>query len=294
MGSPQHQSKRWGITTWKEEHPAFNEEKMDFLKTVQHKAPETGKQHWHSFVVLKTRSKMKTLKNLLNDNEAHCLVLKGNDTTYLEDGHDTIQGPFEYGTLPDVKQSSNRAMKRFKADLESDIPMPQVAQNNFGCFMRYAKMASLYRSMITASYKAKYPKDSFKTSIDDWSKQYHLWGRANTGKTQFALAQFEKPLFVRHQDQLTQFHYGGFDGIVFDEFSIRHWPIQSVIALVNNKDPNDVHIRYTTAHIPAGTRMIFCSNEQHIFFDPEKPPPIECVESLQDKVYFIEVTEKLF
>lgn len=75
---------KWGITTWLDEHPAFIEERMVFLECVQHKAPDTGRLHWHSFIVMKNQITMSAIKKLLADNTAHCVPLRRNDTTYLE------------------------------------------------------------------------------------------------------------------------------------------------------------------------------------------------------------------
>lgn len=48
---------------------------------------------------------------------------------------------------------------------------------------------------------------------------------------------------MRHADHFKFFDASYHDGIVVDEMSFTHWPINAVINLVNKKDPAMIHIR---------------------------------------------------
>lgn len=93
-----------------------------------------------------------------------------------------------------------------------------------------------------------------------------LWGATNTGKTQYALANFKNPLLVRHLDKLSEFNKELHDGIVFDDIELKNRPPTSIIYLLDWDCESDIHIRYKVATIPAQTKKIFTSNLQNPFY----------------------------
>lgn len=102
--------------------------------------------------------------------------------------------------------------------------------------------------------------------ITDWSRSHLVWGKAGTGKTQWALGHFETPLLVSHMDTLKQFDSVSHDGIVFDDMSFKHLHAEAIIHLLDVDNDRDIHARYEVAHIPKGTKKIFCHNKADIFF----------------------------
>ncbi|AXH75780.1 MAG: replication-associated protein [Cressdnaviricota sp.] len=116
----------------------------------------------------------------------------------------------------------------------------------------------------TQSVSAKYKLNDFPkwTPITDWSRSHIIWGPAGVGKTQFALAHFSNPLFVSHVDDLKTFN-NDYDGIVFDDMCFAHIPRTAQIHLVDIDTPRSIHIRYGCARIPANTKKIFTTNEEH-------------------------------
>lgn len=109
-----------------------------------------------------------------------------------------------------------------------------------------------------------YPKfqldEFFAEPIKDWSKCHIFWGPAKTGKTQFALAHFERPLLVRQIDRLKKFNPDVHDGIVFDDMSFLHFPRESQIHILDTEEESDIHCRYENTAIPEGFPRIFCTN----------------------------------
>lgn len=280
----------WGVTTWQEEHPFFDEDEMRYMETVQHECPTTKKKHWHSYIQFFKLYRIKAVKKLIDDNEAHLKKLYSGDTSYLEDGHDTIAGPFSFGKK--CRQGKRRDLDAFKEALDSDMPIKDISDQFFPQWLKYQGLVAKYRSLHAPLYKSKYKKEDYFISIHDWDKHYHLWGPPDTGKTQFALAQFESPLYIRHPDHLTNFDQRTHDGIVIDELSFTHWPTTAVICLLNKKDPAHVHVRYTVADLPAGVRIIFCSNEEKIFYGPTASQ--EAVDSIDAKLYILHIDKKLW
>jgi len=87
-----------------------------------------------------------------------------------------------------------------------------------------------------------------------------LIGPSNIGKTQYAKAHFNNPLFVSHKDRLRDFEPGTHDGIIFDDMDFNHYPRTAQIHLTDWDEDRDLDARYMCAKIPANTRKIFTCN----------------------------------
>jgi len=94
-------------------------------------------------------------------------------------------------------------------------------------------------------------------------------GPPGTGKTQYALSHFNKPLFVTHMDDLKNFHQRVHDGIVFDDMNFKHLPRNSQIHLVDQDHGRSIHVRYGTARIPKRTKKIFTCNYSCVDMDDD-------------------------
>lgn len=118
-----------------------------------------------------------------------------------------------------------------------------------------------------------------------------LHGPSNLGKTHYALAHFTNPLLVSHIDRLKQLS-PDHDGVVFDDMSFRHWPIESVIHLVDKEFTRDINVRYGTIQIPSNTKKIFTYNTAYPFYNSD--PPQEQMDAVNRRVVKIELLDKLF
>lgn len=110
--------------------------------------------------------------------------------------------------------------------------------------------------------------DSFGT-IPQWDPNTTLliWGPPGKGKTTLAKNLIENPLFISHMDKLKDFDPTTHGGIIFDDMSFAHFPRTAQIALVDVENDRQIHVRYTYAEIPAGTKKIVTTNDfpEHIF-----------------------------
>lgn len=89
-----------------------------------------------------------------------------------------------------------------------------------------------------------------------------ILGPAGIGKTTYAIKNCLKPaLLVSHMDTLSKFKIGYHKSIIFDDVDINHLPLTAQIHLVDREKPRCIHMRYTTALIPAGVQKIFTANE---------------------------------
>lgn len=287
------QSRVWGVTTWSDDPPCYDVENMRYMMRVQHEAPDTGRKHWHALITFAIPRRMSYVKKIISDNTAHCKVLRNEDTSYLEDGHTAIRAPEEFGEKKKKGQRSD--LDAFKRAIEAGASMRTLATEHFGCWLKYEKMIGRYRMITAAPVVSKFTLDQFAAPpITEWDKHVHLYGPHDTGKTQYSLAHFKCPLYVRHVDHLCYFDATEHDGVVVDELSFKHWPISAVINMLNKKDPAMVHVRYNVAHLPAGVKIIFCSNERDIWFDEQKNLDGLSIRSVLAKIDQIYVDKRLF
>jgi len=279
------------VTIFQEEDPVFKEETMVYMKYVKHLCPETKRIHFHVFVQYGVKQRGTAVKR---DFDGHLIRLFKNNTDYIDDGHSALSDPVEYGKLQ--QQGARNDINAFRDAIASGATLKDLSHDYFKEWLKYGKMIPTYRMLQAPLYLAKYPPESFLVApITVWTKHYHLWGDPDTGKTQYALSQFKNPHYVRHQDHLADFDTARHDGIVCDEMSFTHWPVNSVIGLLNKKDPAQVHVRYTTALLPAGIKIIFCSNDEDIFYNMNSPGiTMTQIASIQAKVETLHVNKRMF
>jgi hypothetical protein len=89
-----------------------------------------------------------------------------------------------------------------------------------------------------------------------------IYGATNTGKTQWAIHQFENPLVVSHIDQLKLLH-NYHDGIIFDDMTFGHWPQEAVIHLTDWDIDRGINVKHGYVTIPAHLPKIFTSNKTY-------------------------------
>lgn len=133
--------------------------------------------------------------------------------------------------------------------------------------------------------------------LDFGNRSIHVYGPSNTGKTSFVLAHFKNPLVITHMDTLKKFVNPvdpdePYDGIVFDDMSFKHIHPEAVIQIVDRDLDRDLHIRYGTAHIPAGTLKVFTHNTRDIFYKPEVEA--EQKVAIDRRVDYVRITQKLY
>lgn len=142
-----------------------------------------------------------------------------------------------------------------------------TAYEYFSQFVRYHKgFEAAAKALNEVKESSTYNLDAFLMEPLEFKQgQPHshvLWGESGVGKTQFALAHFENPLFVSHMDDLLTFT-SNHDGIVFDDMSFTHLPRTAQIHLVDCDQTRSIHCRYRTARIPRNTPKIFTTNEAY-------------------------------
>lgn len=98
------------------------------------------------------------------------------------------------------------------------------------------------------------------TLIAPFTRCAYLWGPTGTGKTQWAVHQFNKPLLVSTRDGLRHFRRDLHDGIVFDDIDFSTWEREELIHLFDWDNERTIRCRYNDAVIPRFTKKIVTSN----------------------------------
>lgn len=112
--------------------------------------------------------------------------------------------------------------------------------------------------------KILHPLSSFTWTTTLWDPSTAtttliLTGPTGIGKTALAKALLPEALFVSHMDTLRQ--YGaGYDGVIFDDMAFTHLHREAQIHLVDVHEDRQIHVRYSVAELPAGTKRIVTTN----------------------------------
>lgn len=117
-------------------------------------------------------------------------------------------------------------------------------------------------------------------------------GKSGTGKTRWAIAQFQSPLLLSHMDDLKQFMPSRHDGLVFDDMAFNKMTPGDVIHLLDWEMPRTLNVKYGSVTIPARTQKIFTSNLN--FHDLIPPCQADQFMAIRRRVQIIEVDYPLF
>ena len=180
----------------------------------------------------------------------------------------------EGNILIDIDNRKKKGERTDLADiyrkLDDGATVTEIAREYPGQYIRYhngiEKMAELVQDRIeTCEYNLQDCCEFIQLpplDFDDVNGFSHVvLGRAGIGKTQYALAHFNAPLFCSHIDDLKDFHPRVHDGIVFDDMDFKHLPRTAQIHITDYNQSRSIHVRYGRARIPARTKKIFVCNE---------------------------------
>lgn len=162
--------------------------------------------------------------------------------------------------------------------------------------LEHTKIRNYFQIHFKPKFVSKFIIDDFTKDSIDWEQvgkrqSVVIYGPPGMGKSHYAIAHFENPLFTRHIDGLKQLSVEH-DGIVLDEISLKKWPASSIKSLLDCELPSDIHCRHSCAHIPAGMRKIFCVNNWTDLI-PETYDSVD-YDAIVDRMFMVDCMEKLF
>ena len=216
------------------------------------------------------------------------------------DDLDSILGP-EKGTASHPADRRDQAFAEALEAADYDSAMDIIRKGAPSEYvLQFDKVSRFFQDFFTPVFEHKYDVGSFNTPVVDFAQldareSLVLIGPPALGKTHYALAHFERPLFVNHIDKLKSFNPAIHDGIVFDDVSFTMWPPQALIGLFDREMPRDIQIRYKIVTIPGDTKKIFCANSIDAFRPKEiSEVPQDTLDALLSRQHVIRIDSRLF
>lgn len=221
----------------------------------------SGTRHLHVFVTTRVPVRWAALKRLFPRADIEWCHSPPNAERYVQKDGDIVidHDDRKQGARSDLQEASEAVL--------AGLSLRQVARNHPTTYVKYYKGLEALRVAARPSIqRGMYPIDAFAPWVPyHWAKYTVIfYGRSGIGKTQFALAHFQSALCVTHKDALKEFDPDVHDGIVFDDMSFVHEPIQAQIHLTTKEIDVDLHLRYITGRIPANTKKIITTNDPHV------------------------------
>lgn len=311
-------SRQWCFTifNYQEDVVPIDEELCKYLIIGKETCPTTEKKHLQCFAWFKKPVSQRQLKMV--HPTAHWQKANGDawqNKVYCSKGEQSKEefdemkeeGPnyglnadvYEYGAIPQKpKKKQSKADDNLVYDAVLDAPSVRAGMDILKS--KRSRDYCLYGEQIERNVKRHkvvpttglYNIDDFLKSALSLDKPTLLCGSSNTGKTQFALAHFVNPLMVSHPDRLKLLS-PDHDGIVFDDMSFKHWPVEAVIHLLDSECDREIHIRYGTVTIPAGTKKIFTHNTSNPFYNPETTD-VEQIAAIERRYETVNILNKLY
>jgi hypothetical protein len=241
---------------------------------------EKGTPHIQGYLYVKNKISFKKLKATFPT--AHLEPTRGTslqNRQYCAKTRDIDEVPneifWETGHLPQ-HQGKRTDWEEILEMIQNQETDQSILKRFPGHFIRNQQgIRSARRIMMRNQIPPKYSLSSFPEqwrtlSEFDWKKSLILWGPSGVGKTCFARALLPKALWVRHKDTLVDYNPVDYDGIIFDDMNFNHERSnrEAQIHLVDIDDDSQIHVRYSVALIPAGTKKIFTTNVHNgLIFD---------------------------
>lgn len=291
-------SRSYCFTHWDVAAPLeFDAATVRYASWQREKCPETGKEHFQGYMEFFRPHKLAGVKKWKGWGTAHLEVRKGDRDAareYTRKQETRVDGPWEFGTW--ISGAGHRSdLTGAVATLVESKSLAKVARDHPNEYVKYYRgFAELQKKICPHVETPAFALSAFKHPAMDLALPVVLYGPSGTGKTEFAIAHFSHPLLVRHMDRLADFDAAVHDGIVFDDMAFTHIPVEARIHLLDTDRPSDIHIRYTTVWLPAGTKKIFTHNTGDVFTKTDEVIKEEQLAALLRRFVYVQIENKLF
>jgi len=238
------------------ELPAFKQEDLLYVYHIYQveRCPETKRRHAQGFVILPQVISFAALKARVNERIRLEQMKTDVDSCIAycskEETREPGCAPVEDGVRP-AGQGKRSDLDAVKRQLDEGRPMLEVAQSNFGSFVRYNRGFTAYAALVAAGKKRQ----------RTWITTAHVyWGPTGSGKTTTVRAKAPDAYWLSKPNNPTPF-FDGYDGqedVVIDEFY--SWlPYDFVLRLLDSS-PFTVATRQGSVNWVA-KRVFFTSNQ---------------------------------
>jgi len=205
-------AKRWNFTSFEEEPPRYNETTMEYMCYQREIAPETKREHWQGFVIMKDKKHLSTMKKQVSAT-AHlesakrtneqCIAYCSKKETAIEETFKSFGSCFLAGgkpgaMWPTIKEQIANGAKI--AQILDTFPTSSTCVKGIQALMHYTKKPPATRQVINLC----------------------LWGAPGVGKTKWIYDNFdEDDVYFKDKTEW----WDGYDGekvVVWDDFYGEH------------------------------------------------------------------------
>lgn len=209
------QGKRWCFTSFKpqDQLPKWVPELMDFMIFQREKAPDTGREHWQGFIVMKNKKTLPTVKRVLDDNEVHLETTRGSvqqniDYCSKDDTCVDTSLRHEYGSRPAEHTAGlkHNLWEKLEEDVKAGKSYDEIINNNF-------KICVMNSNGVNRAIQHFSKPPARRTVVN-----LCIWGETGVGKTNWIYDTFNP------DDVYFLGKHGWWDGyegqkvVVYDDF----------------------------------------------------------------------------
>lgn len=232
----------------------------------QYEMGEGETMHMQGYFVLQRKMRLTALKKLLPT--AHFEIRQGTHEEakrYCCKADTRQDGPYEYGSEKGIakKKGQRTDILKLKADIDAGKTYEEIADDNFGNWLRYEKGIRSYRNLKT--------KDR-KFEQGEKPKIIIYWGPSGTGKSSRVMKEYPNAYWLtKPQVQTAEVLWQDYEGqevVVFDEFY--SWIQYDKLLRICDYYPEKVRMLYGSAKLQAKT-FVFTSNQNpDLWYDKVK------------------------
>jgi hypothetical protein len=253
-----NQSNRWFLTC---NNPGdftlesvWDPEYLVYMVGQKEKAPTTGTEHIHAYIVFKSKKRFSTVKNWAKakfPNEPDIEKCEGNEKQnkiYVTKPEDRIAGPWEFGKYDEFRGISGK-----RTDLIRIYNMIKAGKNFKEIAESYPGDVIRYTSNIQNMIMSIQPTPPIQRDV----RVMTLWGPTGVGKTHRILTTFPD-IYQVIPGRDPWGNYQGETEILFDEFQENSWTIQQLNRFLDKwrcKLDSRYHDRYAM-----WTKVFICAN----------------------------------
>ncbi len=221
--------------------------KVRFIVFQEEECPDTGRRHLQGYCELSSQLRLRSIKDLFDDNELHIEKRKGTSKqaiAYCEKEETRIDGPWRAGTP--TAQGRNAIVGKWLSAIEKDSSISNLSFINEdpGCYMQYRHVVSESRILLS---KKRY----FKSTVIVY------YGKTGTGKTRRVYA--ESPNVYCHLHGKWYDGYNGSADILYDDFSPEYGISMPFLLQLLDRYPMQVEIKGGSVNF-APKRIFITSN----------------------------------
>lgn len=203
------QSRNWCFTDFEDiDFSTVYTEYSDIIRYIcwgQETCPKTGKLHQQGWVQFVNKKRMGGVKKILGSKKIHVETCRGseeaNDKYCRKENKYETRGKY-------IKMGERTDLEIVKKMIDNGCKMKEVADAQFGSFVRYHTGFTKYKEMVDEERASEFRQ--VKTSI--------YWGATGTGKTRLAMENDD--VYKITGDSLEWWDgYSGQKTLVIDEYS---------------------------------------------------------------------------